>query len=335
MTTSREWYDSLSEATRDLIRGFCSNWIDDKEPSLFRRAKEITQDMLYYDDDNMRRDKRTALMAAYALSLKNSEGEYLITPVAHSMDRDEYIFRNILLPNNLLEYVRADIYMTHLLNNSNIDVRRSGNTERDMVNYIMLSCLDGGFENLDLARLFAKCPYISSTLFFDLPKDIQFQLALNRPNICNWATFNKSPMAREVLTDLLLKPNGWTINKKRDALYSCWVYDQEFDSFVDVAWNIDKSLLRFIYTFLSFNRGATSRIYTAKNPDGTYKYPKEVRKLAVVAHCCMKKEVSTTMLPRIRNIAGIFELVNYDFNKVFDMMYPEYADESMYVFAAK
>ena len=49
----------------------------------------------------------------------------------------------------------------------------------------------------------------------------------------------------------------------------------------------------------------------------------------------IKKEVSTTMLPRIRNIAGIFELVNYDFNKVFDMMYPEYADESMYVFAAK
>lgn len=335
MTTSREWYDSLSEAARDLIRGFCSKWIDDKEPSLFRRTKEITQDMLYYDDDNMCRDKRTALIAAYALSLKNNEGEYLITPITHGIDRDEYIFHNILLPKDLLGYAKEDIYVTHVLNEYNIDLNVSANSERKIVNYIMLSCLDGGFENLDLASLFERCPYISSTLFFDLPKDVQFKLALNRPTICSWATFNKSPVAREVLTDLLSKSDGWTVNKKKDVLYSCWVYEPELDSFVDVACNIDRSLLRFIYTFISFNRGVTNKIYTAKNSDGTYKYPKEVRQLAVIAHCCLKREVSTTMLPRIRNIAGVFELVNYDFNKVFDMMYPEYADESMYIFAKK
>jgi hypothetical protein len=75
------------------------------------------------------------------------------------------------------------------------------------------------------------------------------------------------------------------------------------------------------------------KLYCEKKPDSeltgnetaseTFRYPKELRKVFVIAHACALKRVSKVKSGICKEIAPLLKIYGYNWNEIYDAMYPE------------
>ena len=58
--------------------------------------------------------------------------------------------------------------------------------------------------------------------------------------------------------------------------------------------------------------------------DGLYRFLKKHRKLFKIAQCCVRKSIEGQNLKILKDEAGLIRLYNFDFDRIFDSLYPEF-----------
>lgn len=95
---------------------------------------------------------------------------------------------------------------------------------------------------------------------------------------------------------------------------------------------VDHAYLRYIYNIIASYPGLAMKLYNEKKPESEltgnestteqYRYPKEIRKLFVIAHMCALKRVSKVKSSIAKEVAPLLKIYGYKWDDVYDALYP-------------
>jgi hypothetical protein len=110
------------------------------------------------------------------------------------------------------------------------------------------------------------------------------------------------------------------------------------EDFMERIVAVDHKYLRYLYNIVEKLPSLATEIYEQKKPDEeltgnesipqTYRYSKDIRKLAKIAHACARKSVSKVNSAFLKEISPLLKIYGYNFNTIYDALYPE--DESIF-----
>ena len=96
---------------------------------------------------------------------------------------------------------------------------------------------------------------------------------------------------------------------------------------------VDHSYLRYIHEIIKRYPAIAMQLYQQKKPEAElsgnestveqYRYPKEIRKLFVIAHMCVLKRVSKVKSSIAKEVAPLLKIYGYKWDDVYDALYPE------------
>lgn len=137
--------------------------------------------------------------------------------------------------------------------------------------------------------------------------------------------------------------NSWTDREKKSIVYQLYSSDYSdralefFEEFAREILSVDHKYSKFIYELVKDCPALGNKIYEAKKPDSdinpndpvemTFRYSKELRKLGKIANICMRKSLSKANNGFLKDIGSIIRLVGYNFDDIYNMMYPDEIDE--------
>jgi len=132
---------------------------------------------------------------------------------------------------------------------------------------------------------------------------------------------------------------SWTRDDKRDIIKQMYASDwidralSRFEDFAKDILSVDHRYSKMIYMLVQECPSLGNKIYEAKKPneeinpndsvDMTFRYSKEIRKLGKIANICARESLSKANNGFLKDIGSIIRLTGYNFNEIYNMMYPD------------
>ena len=351
MKTLRQWYDGLSINAKEWMQKHCDDWFDANEEDCYKKpSKGSTEGALtayhatfpetprYYDNLN-RQDTIKMLLESlrHNPDITQAKIDMLVKDLVKSYKGD--------CCNDIHMYASEDIRKEIFLKRHN---ERYGDDSMavDIDHYLyLIKDYDEMYINWDEL-------YHDRTLNTAIMDEIigrkNFLQVVKKSDPVGFAEQIPDRQRNELFDALFFCEDGWSHKTKLDILHKRYIYPlckgeternlRVFADFMERIVCVDHSYLRYIYKFVEEVPSIANDIYEQKKPSDeltgnetipqTYRYPKDIRKLAKIAHACARKSVSKANSAFLKEISPLLRLYGYNFNDIYDALYPE--DESIY-----
>lgn len=347
--TLREYLDSLPEVSQKWLEANCK-FIDvnskdgykHKEPMLDVIQKRLA-------DSNYHREISEEDVIFSMLLSRNSKGEYVYSNGndLSTDERNELIYS--LLYNkhgsNMLDYSETyylPLGYIRLAAKKAIQRYQEDESEenKDKLELNDLLLFTDDFSNIDWSKLrLNSWMTVTTGLLGILPKDIAKKYLLCRPTALD---INHIPMDCDVFDELFFGEDGWSERQKHDVIGKIEHSEQGVANFMQRIVAVEKKYLREIYDLICYsynqnvNKSFSNSLYCLKKPTEElnncpkkyqYRYSDEYRKLFWIARCCYLGYTNRTAVSKMKDAGSLLKLYGYNFNNIFDILYPEYATQ--------
>lgn len=346
MKTLRQWFESLSQETQEYIVNNCT-WFD------------ITSEDYYkHNSGSIESIKSTA---EYVFNRLNEEkyinddfvNSAIITCVKMIKDKltpEEYIYllhgiKDTIRPNSSCFDAMDRRELLKLTKKYKDQARKNDkwNTyyeyKYDLKDFLLMV---EDFDNIDFSLLNRDTLCLDSATSEILGYNEMYNIAKDTPGKFSFRSRGRSNMDNKVFDSLFFCEDGWTREQKKKILHNYGYNEEDAEDFMKRIVAVDESYLKFFCNYFICNNPALARrLYTQKKTEDElnalpanhkiedeYRYPKSYRKLFHIAACCARENVGKAMAGTIGDVACMLKMYAYDFNQVFDCMYPELAAEA-------
>jgi len=333
MKTFKKWFEARNEETQQYLLKKCL-WIDVNSPDKYRHpknAEEIKNSVVTYastrliNDDYVDSDKLHQLLAVYLQNDKDMKAK----------DPEAYYNTLVVLWKNAQEEIELAVDamdLREIYKRKHVLKRRWPDKYR--LSEILLVTED--FDNIDWSDLdeTIQLDTISMDIF---GHEKIIEAAKANPDMVR---IERTAMKNDLFDELFFCENGWTKSQKEHILRNWSTSLDGVRDFMERVVAVDESYLRYIGTYFIYQEPAlAAHLYKEKKPitelnalpaghsqTEEFRYPKHYRKLFHIAACCARKNVGKALAGTIGDVACTLKMYGYDFNQVFDCMYPEFAE---------
>lgn len=327
MKTIEEWFQGLTETQQDYIKR-TANGFDVNVPGYFEFDRDLDADKILSFIARGRLDsagssnterKEANLFLVYSLNKCNKEllsDDMFITYLENTYYNATYVRK----------YLSKEIYLKHL--ESKVSRYSEGVYELDQ---LLISTED--FDNIDWNKLKSSSSFCNEELFGIMGREKAKAWLKEHPNAFDIHRDDESPLIDELFDELFFGEDGWSESDKAVIIGRYAAHQYRFDALLKRVICVDKKYYKYIYPVIANRTALANEIYTAKKSEKeltgnetieqVYKYSKEIRKLAQIAACCARGNISKAMTGTLAEVAGLMKIYQYDFDKIFACMYPE------------
>lgn len=350
MLTFRQYLDNLSDEAKTWLQNHCCFVDLESEDGYKHRDYSKFDQKGYLEMYNSIAGDQLAEIITGVLLAKDDNGKYVNRKDLSEKERFDYLYnilekyhagRSLKSAKQLyalpLEYVRrAFEHQGKYYHGYNED-------RPDALDFETLMLFTDDFSRIDWNALsIHSMDYVENATIEVLPKEKVKEILKAHPTRL-WR--NKLPIDCEVFDELFFGENGWDDSQKLDIIDNIYHKNAEdFEDFMKRIVAVDKHYLRYVKIFFKGNKKLASELYRLKMPEDEratyrhpgkhkYRYSDEYRKLFWVARCCAKGEMTGACVDKIGNVATIMKYYGTDFDKIFDMMYPELSEQQTEVTA--
>lgn len=323
MKTFKQWVDGLGEAARDYIEKRCSDWADFTTKDYYRKIDpndtELLRKLIKEAYGYNKADK--LLLATSMLLLQKADAE------------SEQMFKTLLVnngdyDNTLCAVIGRDAYREWYKN-------KYGQRLNKSIDYILLMTDD--FDNIDFSE-YDNGNLTADPEYFDIfGEEYMLNFLKENPRL-----FKPTRLAidDERFDKLFFGENGWTEAQKKQVIGNYTGDVWQMDDFLERIVAVDKSYLKYVYNIIYRDAAAAAKLYTAKKDNydvntttvqQRFRYSKELRKLFMIAGCCARESLPKTKAGTIGDISALVKLYNFDFNSIFDCLYPELMEQQVVI----
>lgn len=323
MKTFKQWVDGLGEAARDYIEKRCSDWADFTTEDYYRKI-----------DPNDTEFLRKLIREAYGY---NKADKLLLATsmlLLQKTDPDSKEMFNTLLQNNsdydntLCAVIGRDAYREWYR-------KKYGQRLSKSIDYILLMTDD--FDNIDFSE-YDNGNLTADPEYFDIfGEEYMLNFLKENPRL-----FKPTQLAidDERFDKLFFGENGWTEAQKKQVIGNYTGDVWQMDDFLERIVAVDKSYLKYVYNIIYRDAAAAAKLYTAKKDNydvntttvqQRFRYSKELRKLFMIAGCCARESLPKTKAGTIGDISALVKLYDFDFNSIFDCLYPELMEQQVVI----
>jgi len=342
--TLREYIDSLSEKAQEWLRDNCK-FIDTESKDGYRHYEpqvDIIEQRLA--DQSYNRKITESEIIINMLLLRDSKGNYVYgdTNTMSTDERNETVYKIIYDRSGSDMLNHHEVYYLPLgyvrLAAKEKIKHYQEDQEGDNKNKLRLTDLllfTDDFSNIDWNNLNMEYYYtIDETLLEILPKEVAKQYLLERPDALQ---IDRIPMNCDVFDELFFGENGWNEDQKKTVMRNFDNSTQGVANFMERIVAVDKKYLRYIYKIITRNgKTLSNELYCLQKPADEqatckkklkYRYSDEYRKLFWIARCCYLGYTNKTAVSKMKDAGSLLKLYGYNFDEIFNMLYPEYAPQ--------
>lgn len=325
MTSLKEWIDSLSQEVRDYVVNNC-DWIDTSSEDYYRHAK--------LDDNYFNNLVRKAGSSYYSTDYWKS---IILGLTVKLNEIDRNILKSFLSEPTIKSIIkeaangRDKLYAFSPVLQKEIKRVEFKNDENLCLSDLLYITED--YSNIDYKRL-DRCnlkyrPAIKEMLGIDAC----IELARSNIDFIKVSVDNLS-LNDEVIDTLFFGDNQLSRDQKIQVIR--YMYNPSIDDIEDYMKrfvSVDESYLRYLYNIINQDPAVAAKLYNLKKPEHEltgnettemkYRYPRKYRKLFQMAACCSRKNVGKAMAGTIGELSSMLKMYNWDFNALFDCMYPD------------
>lgn len=331
MKTFRQWYDELPEDAQRYIRTF--RWVDISQPSgrkyINTVRTEETEALL--QTKMIKCNDGTFIKSAivYPTFVRAAKEEFtddeLLTIYAKLADNDIYF----------INYVSPEL-QPKVLN-------RMYQMKGDNPRYVqeIIECIED-FDNMpqvDVRHIYlgnvvnsGQCSFKILEIIFG--SHVLKEYLKTNPLSYGWRVYASSGVHNKIFDELFFGENGWSQSSKMKFIRNYEVDLQAFYDFMKRIVAVDEKYIKAVFLFAQKRASFMTELYQKhkdnedltgnETKDGLYRFLKKHRKLFKIAQCCVRKSIEGQNLKILKEEAGLIRLYNFDFDRIFDSLYPEF-----------
>lgn len=337
MKTFKQWMDSLPEHARDYIFRLSKSF-DKESPTyyacdrgkvrpeiMFALIKQKAEERQSFYRKRIDMDEAYAIIVGFLLDKLEGKNNVLSDVDAETIEKTIHTF---------ISYNSEADYINHLplkFQRQQIRAKMSERIDASLaLDEVLLLTED--FDNIPWHMLdMDKYYYIDNEWYSILPKSVLIKLAKAKPSVID---VNTMDMNSEVFDTLFFLEDGWDTYEKKVVIRKFTHTTNGIDNFLERVVAVDKSYLRYLPLVLN-NAGLARTLYSRKKPSeeiteemgiqDSFRYSREYRRLFMIARCCNEKHMSKEFARKIGDASALVKLYDYDYNTIFEALYPEYA----------
>lgn len=347
--TLREYIDSLPEKSQQWLKDNCK-FIDFESKDGYRHYEpqaDIIETRLA--DQSYNRKISESEIVVNMLLLRDDKGEYVYgnSNTMSTDERNETVYRIVYdrHGSEMLNY-RETYYLplgyVRLAAKEKIKRYQEDQDEsnKNKLRLVDLLLFTDDFSNIDWNTLYMDSYYeMNEALLAIFPKEIAKKYLLERPDAL---AVDNIPMNCDVFDELFFGEDGWTEDQKKVILRKFTDTTNSVANFMERIVAVDKKYLRYIYQIICRTRDSngpksfSNQLYCLQKPVDElanckkklkYRYSDEYRKLFWIVRCCYLGYTNRTAVSKMKDAGSILKLYGYNFDEIFNMLYPEYAPQ--------
>lgn len=337
MKTFKQWMDSLPEPGRNYVFELSKSF-DRESPTYYACDRKKVQPEIMFP---LIKEKEKARGSFYHRRIEIDEAYSIIVGFL----LDKLSGKNNVLPD-IDDKVVKETIQTIISYQDNADYIHylPLDIQRQTIRSTMLNSEDSRLSLRDLILLtedFDDIPwhmldiesyyYIEQEWYSILPTSILMKMAKARPASID---VNKMDMNNEMFDTLFFLEDGWSPHDKKVVMRRFPSTTDGVANFMERIVAVDKSYLRYLPTVLK-DAGLARALYSLKKPSeeitegmgvqDSFRYSREYRRLFMIVRCCNEKHMSKEFARKIGDASALVKLYDYDYNTIFEALYPEYA----------
>lgn len=310
MKTFKEWFDGLSAPTQAFVASRCY-WIDTSRDDYIRHldaSDELILDRINKTGRYSNHDVMTELVAALLIQKGDEEGLNIF-------------LNNTKSSNNDLIYFKDKKYITEYY------AERFSSRVTEPFEYVLLTIDD--FDNPDWSQLDTSNITYNETWKEILGYDFLKEIVKRKPDIVELYRLDVND---DLFDELFFCENGWNENQKLSIIRKYNSDCTAIEDFIKRIASVEKKYLKYLPMILQRYPATAAQLYTQKKSDfecigksvkDSFKYSKELRKLFMLAYCCIRKNLPKTKAAMIGDVSSLLKFYSFDFSLIFDSLYPE------------
>lgn len=343
--TLREWYDSLSENAKKIIRMECKLWFDETQPDCYKVVSNMNQtvdDCAIYITNNASRYSNDDNKNLFCLMFLNEFKK-------HSSEEDmQYLISSICAKfiNSDNGYLHKDITPDVILMSDDISFRKKmvekiytyERYDQKKIEWrYALYLLD---DYSDVPKALSQYPLAVPDTIRDgiqeiLGEDVVKQLCVEDPQLVGIEYGKQSDM----FDACFFCENGWSDDQKKRFIHNRYChtyshtivqsdYQSGFRDFIERVVAVDQNYLRYIYDIIDECPALGNKVYDEKKPAGeltgnekpdmTFRYSKLIRKLARIANICARKSLSNVNGKFLKEVGPLIKFYGYNFYDIYE-----------------
>ena len=339
MKTLKQWYDSLSEPAQNWIVENCSAWFDKDQADYYRVAETAK------DKDDLKRilasqegmDKYSDYSNARVIAHK-----YAVLLRYLNETQPELITKE-MLNNSIYQMVDSGMHTKndwlHLSDEMKPIAFRRCFVKWGKMNLAHALYMVKDFDNLDINWDEVDYPQLTPEVIEIIGMEQAKKVAQEGGEyaVSKMVAYGKD---RDLFDELFFCKDSWLNNhNKYQVLNRIYASSERLptltstEDFFKRIVAVDHAYLRFIYDIIKRYPAIAMQLYQQKKPESEltgnesvpeqYRYPKEIRKLFIIAHMCVLKRVSKVKSSIAKEVAPLLKIYGYNWNDVYDALYPE------------
>ena len=342
MKTLKEWYDSLSTSAQAWIESNCSAWFDKNQADYYKKPLEFKDDKELYEflKDTERIDtgvvlREQALAEHYAIALRASNN-----------------IPDDVADDAMLKFQSVSKVFWLYIKDEGKRIKAFKYAYKNYDNSLPLRCYlytIKDFGNMQIDWNMCEAPSLTAEVI-EIIGINEAKKVLEKNNTSEYIVSRMvRPGKPNILFDevFFCKDSALNFNKKVDILdrlyasYNNTPNEELVEDFFRRIVAVDHGCLRFLIRIVQKYPAIAMKLYEQKKPDteltGTeimgeqYRYPKELRKLFIIAHACALKRVSKVKCTMIKDVAPLLKLYAYNWDDIYDALYPEDSSRTNYL----
>lgn len=329
MKTFKEWYDSLSERSQRYLNSYCYIWLDPDSQDGYRH-KTINV-------EQVKSDLAAGIVTGYQANIASTI--YYLMSELNKVNK-EAVSDELL---KLYEKEQADEYSVELFKCLPVERRkeikraeRSVYAELDLRDLLFIT---EDYDNIDWSKLKVGRSDFNLEIYSEIMgKEQALQYIIKHPDTLDKNQLINSENKNDELFDrLFFGENGWDEAQRLSFIKSYPPHYKAVEDFMARIVAVDESYLRYIKCFIKQDPAIASYLYNQKKGEDEindsmsvaerYRYPKDYRKLFQICACCERKNVGKAMTGLLMETASLMKIYSFDFDTIFDCLYPQYIKE--------
>jgi len=339
MKTLKQWYDSLSVPAQTWVVDNCSAWFDKDQADYYRKAETVKDDadLIPFLLDTTGVDKYSDYSNARVITHK------YLTLLRHLHDTQPELISEKTLNNCIYQVLESGMHTKNDWLHLQGDMRQIG-FRKCFMRYDKMKLADAlylvkDYDNLSLNWEDISTPQLTPEVIEIIGTEEAKKIAKEggEYTVSKMVNYGKES---ELFDELFFCKDSWlTQSNKMQVLDRLYANSSDLpnlrttEDFFKRIVAVDHSYLRYIHKIIKRYPAIAMQLYQQKKPEEEltgnessieqYRYPKEIRKLFVIAHMCVLKRVSKVKSSIAKEVAPLLKIYGYNWDDVYDALYPE------------
>lgn len=175
-----------------------------------------------------------------------------------------------------------------------------------------------------------------------MSEDLQYDYHKKHPDEYSYNDFERDPAMFDCL---FFGKTGWNLEEKKKVIKELFGHynTERIATFFRKIVAVDKYWLHSVQDVVCQYRGCATAMFNLKRDEYSveedydangnrvrdeeiFRFPKDIRKLFLIAHCCSRKSLPKTKNSAIGDVASLVRLYDFKFSDIVDCLYPDYTE---------